>query len=316
VKRRALYSLVWTLLASGCVPPASHPLPATPESAAGPAASPAAPGGDPILRSVCARDDQLRTLVSRFTSTVHDPQGTRTAEGVLLVKQPGALRFKLFTFAGLTVYDAIWVGDAHAARGVVRLPLQDRSVVLELDGAAGSTAPATDDRAAGSAVTAPAPDDRGAAAPEVQLSYALWMLWQPRCARPPLIMSLAAERAPSGAASPEMAGGSEGAPAITRLALDPASAHAQSRTLLVEGDEVREETLYRRPSADAPATRIIARYSDYDQRLPVPLARRVELVDEALGVRASVRVLSAEENGELDPGLFTPPAAAGEARAP
>ena len=297
MKRSTLHLIPLALLALGCLPAPHAPLPAPQPT--GEATGAAASGADAILRAACTRDDQLRTLVARFTSTVHDAQGSRTAEGVLLVKQPGALRFKLFTFAGLTVYDAIWVGDARAAHGVVRLPMQERSFVLDLDG---------DESAAGAAIVG---DHPAAAAPEVQLSYALWMLWQPRCSRPPLVMSLSAAGAPASDTGPSPASDGASAAAVTRLALDPAPARAQSRTLVVEGGEVREETLYRPPSGTSAATRIVARYADYDRQLPVPLARRVELTDEAYGMRASVRVLSAEENGELDPGLFAlPPAAA------
>ncbi|HYC22572.1 MAG TPA: hypothetical protein VEI94_07710, partial [Candidatus Bathyarchaeia archaeon] len=97
MKRSTLQLLSLALLALGCLPAAHAPLPAARPAAPAEATGAAASGADAIQHAACARDDQLRTLVARFTSTVHDAQGSRTAEGVLLVKQPGALRFKLFT---------------------------------------------------------------------------------------------------------------------------------------------------------------------------------------------------------------------------
>jgi len=111
--------------------------------------------------ALCGRDDGVHSLQARFRAEV-DANGTkRAAEGVLVWRAPGSLRVKLFTLAGLTVYDALWTGDGQQLRGVVRQPLSDRDETFKLG-------------------RADVPD-----APEADLSLVLWSLWQPRCTYSP-----------------------------------------------------------------------------------------------------------------------------------
>jgi hypothetical protein len=112
--------------------------------------------------AICARDGAIRTLRARFRADVEAGGSARSAEGVLVWRAPDALRVKLFTLAGLTVYDALWVGDATRVRGVVRQPLSGRSERFDL----------------GPGETTSSPD--------AALSLVLWSLWQARCARRPV----------------------------------------------------------------------------------------------------------------------------------
>ena len=106
------------------------------------------------------------------------------------------------------------------------------------------------------------------------------------------------------------------ASSTARVVVDPASAQASSRVLLIEDREVRVESITgdgqgyvpqldaaSEPDAAAAAP-IVARYTSYDYELSVPLPKRIELSDDAHGLHASVDVLSAEENVAIDPGLF------------
>lgn len=149
-RRRAPWSLA-LLLAAGCT--ATRPAPPLPECAAVAATSP--------LAATCDRDAGVRSVQARFRAEVEAGGSTRTAEGVLVWRAPGALRVKLFTLAGLTVYDALWVGDAGRLRGVVRQPLAGRDDAFDLG------------------------PGEGVASPEADLSLVLWSLWAPRCARAP-----------------------------------------------------------------------------------------------------------------------------------
>jgi hypothetical protein len=241
---------VLSFVAGGCAARFPSSRAATPQTAL--------PG--PI--DVCLRDRALRTLVSRFRAEVTDGGSTRSTDGVLIVQQPGALRVKLFTIAGLTVYDSLLVGDAATLRGFVRLPLLGKATVVH----AGP----------GEVV------DRDA-----QLAYALWAIWQPRCAGPPV-------HDPN---------------EPLRLSLDPAPARSATRSIVLEGDEIRSETLVasRSASGSADERTIVARYQDYDRTLAVPLPRRIELADTTNGLRVVVRVIGNDENGELDPRLFVLP---------
>lgn len=141
--------------AARSVPPAAE-APSCPGAATSPAAA------------TCARDEAVRSLRARFRADVETANGTRSADGVLVWQAPGSLRVKLFTLAGLTVYDALWSGDEAALRGLVRLPTEGRVEDLEL--APGEAAPSVD----------------------ADLSLVLWAIWRPRCAAPP---------APAGATS-------------------------------------------------------------------------------------------------------------------
>lgn len=115
--------------------------------------------------AICGRDDGVRSLQARFRAEVDANGTTRSAEGVLVWRAPGDLRVKLFTLAGITVYDALWTGDAHRLNGVVRQPLADRDETFVL-----------------------APSDVPAAA-DADLSLVLWSLWQPRCRRSPELVA-------------------------------------------------------------------------------------------------------------------------------
>lgn len=117
--------------------------------------------------AICGRDDGVRSLQARFRAEVETGGNTRSAEGVLVWRAPGELRVKLFTLAGITVYDALWTGDAHELRGVVRQPLADRDETFVLG-----------------------PSDVPEAA-DADLSLVLWALWQPRCRRSPELVARA-----------------------------------------------------------------------------------------------------------------------------
>ena len=148
--RRVLAALVLPIAAS-CA--ATRP--------AAPVAECAAVAQQAVHAALCGRDEGVRSLQARFRAEV-DANGTkRTAEGVLVWRAPGSLRVKLFTLAGLTVYDALWTGDGLQLRGVVRQPLADRDETFTLG-------------------PADVPD-----APDADLSLVLWSLWQPRCTRSP-----------------------------------------------------------------------------------------------------------------------------------
>jgi len=177
------------------------------------------------------------------------------------MQRPGALRVKLFTLAGFTVYDALWVGSGEVLNGYVALPLEDR----EIEVAVAPGEPVVD--------------------PEVGLSLALWSLWQPRCAVPPTPDA----RRPG------------------RFALDPTSARAESREVAVAHGEVEEEVLIPGGGLGVAGGRVIARYSETDCSLAVPLARRVLLEAPEQGWTADVRILEVEENPVLDARLFAPP---------
>jgi hypothetical protein len=153
--RRRAALLAWCGALAACA--ATRPA-APPSNDDASCARPAAPS--PVV-AACARDDGIRSLRARFRADVEASGESRSAEGVLAWQSPGALRVKLFTFAGLTVYDAVWSGDAALLRGVVRQPLRDRVDELRLgpDGVAPSA--------------------------DVDLSLVLWALWQPRCVAPP-----------------------------------------------------------------------------------------------------------------------------------
>jgi len=135
--------------------------PPAPDAPAPDDASCAALAAVPPVEAACARDGAIRSLRARFRADVEAGGETRSADGVLAWQAPGSLRVKLFGLAGLTVYDAVWSGDATLVRGVVRQPLRDRTDVLALG-----------------------PDEVPPGA-DADLSLVLWSLWQPRCATPP-----------------------------------------------------------------------------------------------------------------------------------
>jgi hypothetical protein len=154
-------------LGMGCTA-ARKPEPATPCPAGASRSATAA---------VCGRDGSIATLRARFRADVDAAGSARSAEGVLVWRAPGALRVKLFTLAGLTVYDALWVGDAARVRGVVRQPLSAASESFDLG-----------------------PGERIGSA-DADLSLLLWALWQPRCAEPPVAQGADSQRLTLDAAS-------------------------------------------------------------------------------------------------------------------
>lgn len=129
---------------------------ATPVVREGPCPAPAS-----AADAICARDAAVQSLRARFRAEVEGDGTTRTAEGVLLWRAPGEMRVKLFTLAGITVYDAVLRGDAARVRGTVRQPLADRVQTFDLG--PGETESSLD----------------------ADLALVLWSLWQPRCASPP-----------------------------------------------------------------------------------------------------------------------------------
>lgn len=162
--RRRLAAAVQALLVAGCAAGCA-PLRTQPplREEAPPCAAPAPPAPE---TAICGRDEAIRSLRARFRADVEAGGGTRTAEGVLVWRAPGALRVKLFTLAGLTVYDALLVGDGTRVRGVVKQPLAARSETFDVG------------------------PDETVDAPDTDLSLVLWSLWQPRCGRPPAVSSM------------------------------------------------------------------------------------------------------------------------------
>lgn len=113
------------------------------------------------MERVCLEDRAIETLQARFRATVVVDGEVRSADGILLVRRPDAVRVKLFGLAGMTVHDAVWVGDTDSVRGFIRRPLSGPPITVELKPG----------------------DDLDQ--PEAELSLALWSLWRPRCATVP-----------------------------------------------------------------------------------------------------------------------------------
>jgi hypothetical protein len=241
---------------------------------------PCAATPDPVA-AICARDGQLDSLRARFRATVGPIDAAkdgariarRTAEGVMLLQAPRAMRVKLFTLAGITVLDALWVGteDGGAVRGLVRSPLRGATQQFEVR--------------AGEPI----------ADPDAAMSFALWSLWQKRCAAPPRPLE----------ADPQ------------RFTLDPGSALALRREAAVGSGVVREEILVRPgPSGgEAPEQTIVATFGEYDCALVPPLARDVELEAPEQGWQARVHILEVATGEPLDPQLFAFPSAPAQAAA-
>jgi len=145
---RPIAALALAVLATSCAARVAREEPACPAPA------------DPV-ETICARDAEVRSLRARFRAEVEAAGETRTAEGILLWRAPGTMRVKLFTLAGITVYDAILSGDASRVRATIRQPLADRTERLDL--ATGETP----------------------SSPDADLALVLWALLQPRCAARP-----------------------------------------------------------------------------------------------------------------------------------
>ncbi len=119
-------------------------------------------GSQDVVDRLCQQDEEVRTLWARFRADVELGEGERqTSDGILVVRRPDAVRVKMFGPGGLTVYDALWRGDAASIRGLVRRPLQGAPVDIVLEpGATGLE-------------------------PDLEMTLGLWSLWQPRCRLPP-----------------------------------------------------------------------------------------------------------------------------------
>lgn len=117
------------------------------------------------VERVCREDASVETLQARFRADVVVGGEASTVDGILLVRRPGAVRVKLFGPAGMTVHDALWVGDGEVLEGRLGRPLRGAPTRVELRN--------------GESV-----DD-----PEAELSLALWSLWRPRCSRTPTSFS-------------------------------------------------------------------------------------------------------------------------------
>ena len=122
---------------------------------------PCAPVSGSAAARICAQDRLPRNLSIRFRVDVSAASERMTLDGILLVRDPGAVRLKMFGFGGLTVYDSLWVGDRQGVRGWVQRPFAstNREVVFK-------------------------PGEPIEEA-EVLFGRALWSLWQPRCSGSP-----------------------------------------------------------------------------------------------------------------------------------
>ncbi|MBY0274443.1 hypothetical protein K2Z84_03805, partial [Candidatus Binatia bacterium] len=250
-------------------------------SAPPPAVECAAVARQAVHEALCGRDDGVRSMQARFRAEVEAGGSTRSAEGVLVWRAPGELRVKLFTLAGLTVYDALWTGDAHELRGVVRQPLSDREETFVLG-------------------PSDVPD-----APDADLSLVLWSLWQPRCRRSPEPLERAPYASDSGASSAPSALEREAENAT--YALDPEPARATGRSARLGDGAIREETLTRTRANGAIET-VVARYVGYDCAA-TPLPRNITIEAPASGWRARVTILSQSRDVTLDDALFALPGA-------
>lgn len=144
--------LVTGCAVSGGVPPRSVDVPCPQDAGS-------------VVDRVCREDGAVQTLQARFRASVEIAGETQTSDGVLLVRRPDAVRIKLFGLGGMTVHDAVWVGDTTAVRGYIQRPLTAEPLAIELR------------------------MGEGVAEPEAQLSLALWALWRPRCGSTPTSLS-------------------------------------------------------------------------------------------------------------------------------
>lgn len=232
-------------------------------SASRPAPAPVAECADlaqqPARTAVCGRDERVRSVQARFRAEV-DAGGTRrTAEGVLVWRAPGALRVKLFTLAGLTVYDAVWVGDAGRLRGAVRQPLSGRDESFALG-------------------PSDVPDS-----PDADLSLVLWSLWQPRCTRSPELVAnatyvLDASPARATGRSVRIAGGAIREETLVRARRDGTIERVVAR---YADYDCGATPLPRRVEIEAPASGWSARVTILEQALDVTLDDALFVVPDA-----------------------------------
>ena len=122
---------------------------------------PCAPVSASAAARICAQDRLPQNLNIRFRVDVSAASEPMTFDGILLVRDPGAVRLKMFGFGGLTVYDSLWVGDRQGLQGWVQRPFADTN--REIFFTPGESIEEA----------------------EVLFGRALWSLWQPRCTRSP-----------------------------------------------------------------------------------------------------------------------------------
>lgn len=149
---KSIAGLIATMAVAGCAARTPGPTDATP--------CPDVAGSE--IERVCREERSIRTLQARFRADVVVDGETQSTDGVLLVRRPDALRVKMFGVGGMTVHDALWVGDATGVRGRIERPLSGDPIDVRL-----------------------APGEGAPAEPEAGLSLLLWFLWRPRCASEP-----------------------------------------------------------------------------------------------------------------------------------
>ncbi|HEY8516739.1 MAG TPA: hypothetical protein VIS07_14620 [Candidatus Binatia bacterium] len=203
-----------------------------------------------VEEAICERD-RVRSLRARFRADVQTSDATRTAEGVLVFRAPGSLRVKLFTLAGLTVYDATWVGDEQRVRGVVHQPLSGGSRTFDLK--------------AGDVLDSP----------EGDLALVLWALWRPRCPTPPAASGTEARVDAAAARAQDrrvvVVSGAVREEILVRsgAGADPAGDHVVAR--YADYDCSAQPPLPRRISLEAPARGWRAEVTILEQARDVPL---------------------------------------------
>lgn len=224
--------------------------------------------------AICARDAEVRSLRARFRAEVDAAGGTRTAEGVLLWRAPGSMRVKLFTLAGLTVYDAVLVGDAGRVRGVVRQPLADRHESFDLG-----------------------PDGK-LASPDADLALVLWSLWQPRCVSAPEetgdgrgSFRLDARGSRAAARSVTVLDGAVREETLVRAPASPADAPERVVARYDRYDCTAEPPLPRRIEVEAPASGWRARVTIVEQ------VRNVALDDALFALPDGATDAGADDDG-------------------
>ena len=84
-----------------------------------------------VFAAVRQREDEIHSLRARFSATVRQGENLRSAEGVLLVKNPDRFRLRLLSPFGFTVFDYV----SHGTHGRMELPLEGKQLVDDEIGA-------------------------------------------------------------------------------------------------------------------------------------------------------------------------------------